>query len=89
MKRVRIEVTAQDIRRGKKADPDHCPVARALRRAGLPKAWAGDSHYGWGEETASWPLPKRAKRFIEAFDNGMPVRPFSAVVPGRGRKAGL
>jgi hypothetical protein len=75
---MRITVTKEDIAGGRRSDPEDCPVARALRRAGL-------SHFGVtgmavmmpGEsQHASVLLPARVQEWIMDFDWGTPVKPF-------------
>ncbi len=87
--RFEIKVTKTDIKNGKKSDPYECPVGLALARA-LKKKFNGNSytssHYTiWGNaitfsgdyrgyfDTA---LPAKALKFLEAFDAGLPVKPF-------------
>jgi hypothetical protein len=77
MKRIRVEVTRECIRSGKRFFPDRSPVALGLRGAGI------DAFVGWGKFCVygvSGPLlialPKIAVEWIGRFDGGekVPVR---------------
>jgi len=76
---IRVDVTWEDIARGKKGEATSCPIARALDRAGVAGAEVGgfevDFTDPWGESAK---MPKRASAFVEAFDDDRTsVRPFS------------
>ena len=80
-----IEVTAEDIRLGEKHSACRCPIARAAAR--LMGAPLGDAPVAVGGPTMGtyWPdlttadyeLPASAVSFIEAFDTGDAVKPFT------------
>ncbi len=78
-KKVRINVTQRDIERGIRFTSYTCPIARAARRhpelkgcAVSPDSLAFDNS-GW-----VWtPLPEKACEFVDSFDGGRPVKPFS------------
>jgi hypothetical protein len=73
----RIEVTAEDIADGDPHDSEHCPVALALRR-GTGARWLVDADRLLDAETdLEWTPPNRVTKFVEAFDSGMKVKPFS------------
>ena len=75
-----ITVTRQDIEAGRRCDPDCCPVARAISRAGI-------DHFGvvgasvmvvdGRQRAASLPLPSEVKNWILDFDGSRPVEPIS------------
>ncbi|HWI58635.1 MAG TPA: hypothetical protein VNZ22_15525 [Bacillota bacterium] len=77
---MKIVVTQEDIKHGRRCDPDCCPVARALLRAGL-------AHLGVvgttvlitdaNQQTTALPLPGAVKEWILDFDGNQPVQPFS------------
>lgn len=79
-----INVTAQHIAKGERDSCRFCPVAHAIREA-LPdiELVAVDSAFASLGHPDAWPacreiaLPEAATRFIEAFDGGDPVRPFT------------
>jgi hypothetical protein len=76
-----VSVTAGHIAKGVRHSCRLCPVARALTEA-FPDAelLAVDSaHVAMGEpgRWAEVDLPAVATRFIEAFDHGGPVEPFT------------
>lgn len=80
--RVKIEVTASDIKRGVVKDCKDCPVARAIRRklerSAVCLSVGADSfdffHKGC---FYGYCLPEEASRFIGAFDSRTAVKPFS------------
>ena len=75
-KATRVEVTAEDIAGGCRADTSNCPVARALLRA-TGEHWNVELSYAWtADPYGRTDLPGRAMRFIERFDNKKPVKPF-------------
>ncbi len=72
-----IRVTREDIRRGA-ASGKTCPIARAVSRvlgeAVFVTPWA------LFPEATPWQttnLPTRAVKFVRAFDNHRPVKPFN------------
>lgn len=67
-KRVKIEVTAGDIRRGVKGFCEKCPVALAARRAGIARAWVG-WRYISDQGTTRYRMPERAREFVARFDS--------------------
>lgn len=76
---IRIEVTRKLIRRGRRGNPNACPVALALKAAGLSSPMVIRSSFStW--ETKRGPLTKKVTRWIDAFDDGKPVKPMSAVL---------
>jgi hypothetical protein len=94
--RVKIEVRKADIEAGVKGNCQMCPIARAAIRAGFPavgvggeltvaksvaavkRSINGETTYKDIVETAS--LPEKAHTFIEKFDDGYKVKPFSFFV---------
>lgn len=72
---VTIEVTAEDIERGARIDPERCPIALACRRA-LPDIAVSVDGYGIDEYDLI-PTPDVAAKFITSFDTGKTVEPFS------------
>lgn len=71
-----ITVTAEDIAQGLRLSPSACPIAKAVYRA---TDWAvlvdGTNLLTGGDGTVK--LPTEAQTFINRFDNGMLVVPFS------------
>ncbi len=84
MPSVTIEVTADDIKRGRQGESDTCAVARAIKRA-LPGARGVEvSHYGIDfrnpltKATEECKVTEKVKKFIKAFDEDRnSVKPFS------------
>lgn len=78
MKKIEVEVTALDIKRGIKGDPYRCPVARALRRASCKRdvvAGMGNIFIGPPSDRRWWHTPADVREFIDDFDNGAEVSP--------------
>lgn len=81
---IRIEVSKRDIRLGTPGEIFVCPLARATRRTlGLKAtdAVCVASTVGIYRTPVSleedYELPKRANKFVLAFDEGKPIKPFS------------
>ena len=76
---VQVCVTADDIKHGRRGALCRCPVARALHRA-IPASRidVGDSGAACfdGERWMQVELPSAVTRFIHAFDDRQPVKPF-------------
>jgi len=83
---MKITVTNEDIAGGQRRDSDNCPVARALRRAGV-------AHLGVGgmavmihldQQTTFVLMPATAQEWIMEFDCGAQVGPieFDLTFPG-------
>jgi hypothetical protein len=92
---MKITVTKNDIEGGRKSDPEDCPVARALRRAGiLHFGVTGMAVMVQGErEHATILLPSGVQEWIMEFDWGTQVEPMHFELalppeqcPGRERK---
>lgn len=84
---IKVTVTAEDIAAGKKRCIGNCPVALALRRVAKAgkETWAGvdelcidkaDSGYG------THVTPAAVVSFMERFDMGLPVEPFTFTAHG-------
>lgn len=75
---LRVRVLKSDIRKGVEGSCSRCPIAIAVRRL----APRGKSVVvTWDEailgHTTTYDLPRVASRFIDRFDEGKPVKPFS------------
>jgi hypothetical protein len=75
IKKIRISVTAKDIAAGARNDCTACPIALAMRRAGLSEPWARPGNLFW-ERDRSAETPDVAADFMKRFDDGEPVKPF-------------
>lgn len=85
---MRIEVTADDIAKGKRKSCDACPVARAIHRA-TGDGWnavvykdnciavADDDDWDREEFTP----PPEVAQFVKDFDAGRPVTPITFDLP--------
>lgn len=73
---MRIEVTQGHIDEGKKADCNRCPIALAIAQHVKVSFKVGNwlVHFG---ALGSSSLPSNAFCFIQKFDSGQPVSPFS------------
>lgn len=73
---MKISVTKSDIEKGLLGDPFSCPVARAIRRASGKDFWV---RYAWICNNSGYvhDLPIAAQKFINRFDDELPVKPFS------------
>jgi hypothetical protein len=74
-----VTVTADDIARGCQTSANNCPIARAVRRAlRCSGKWIS---VNWklsvGKKARIYLLPKSTQTFIDAFDGGKAVKPFS------------
>ena len=77
---MRIEVTQEDIDNGEKRKCDTCAVAIAAHRAFKDCIILVDGEQMDVIRNGKWKvidLPDSATRFIEDFDAGRPVQPFS------------
>src|SRR3990167_8370866 len=63
---VRVRVTAQDIKRGRRSSFNRCPIARAVHRLTYKGARVDVDYVTYRSEEYS--LPLSAKRFISEFD---------------------
>ena len=79
MEKLKVEVTQDDIDRGVRHEPSECAIARAVGRAAMSDgrinvgvSWVYcDAYLSWAN------LPKTARTFVERFDSGDDVKPFS------------
>jgi len=80
LKKLKIEVTQDDITHGRKDDGASCPIARACRRLGfIPNAMPGHMSLMCSETHEYWQAvtPSVASVFMGNFDSGLPVQPFT------------
>lgn len=76
-----INVTQEDIERGKRESACECPIALALERAFNAKSWVDDEGFFFQrcpkeKLSPDYPIPQSAIAFIAAFDAGEKVEPF-------------
>lgn len=87
-KRITVHVSQSNIRASRKALTEgairetHCPVALALRSAGLTKTLVTKTQIissirGVGSDAVSIQPSRPVVRFIHDFDNGRKSKPFS------------
>ena len=92
--RLRISVTARDIQRGAPLDDRRCPVALALRRQlrfpGARATYDSVDHDEnnppfaiYRDSRGSWALPRAVAKFMQRFDDCLPVKPFSFLLARR------
>lgn len=79
-KSMYVEVTQDDIYNGRRQDCCLCPVALAIKRAGLYVEVDTNMVVTWKSGpvyiATYWRLPFIAREFIAAFDYSRPVKPF-------------
>jgi hypothetical protein len=93
MRRAKVRVTADHIAKGARVSECGCPVARALNAAlGCRGATVDGGRLEvskGGRQLVSQRFPVAVSRFVTAFDNGQPVKPFTFTVrAAESRKAG-
>lgn len=77
-RRVKITVTKKDIQMGLPSDSCLCPIARAVRRVlgrGV-RVWRYGVYRRLSEDDFA-EFPERVTQFIDRFDDGKPVKPFT------------
>ena len=72
---MKITVTKKDILEGTRASGKSCPIALACRRAGIDIGNGVGMCFIWADPQIDIPL--KVSTFIEKFDDGKPVKPFS------------
>ena len=91
---MKVTVTREDIAIGQRDSIVSCPIARALKRSlaklvtdqGMPpmlidvRVWATFWYVPGGPRAS---LPASAQQFINDFDLGRPVTPFSFTIPSQ------
>ena len=81
---MKIDVTQEDIDRGVPRTGDCCPIALALRRT-TDRPWQIDRRMAMCLKRDSWMslvfLPEQATSFINSFDLGKTVAPFTFAFP--------
>ena len=77
---MKVEVSQKHIDAGGKGRALLCPIALALQDQGHKECWvwSGTIMFRLGNHTLSGvDMPNEAVRFIERFDHGLPVKPFT------------
>lgn len=80
---MRIEVTQEDIDRGKRGNSCECPVARAVKRA-IGDGGVFVQHEHISTRTHYFRAPREVRNFITAFDYPIPgftILPFAFDIP--------
>src|SRR5579859_6474944 len=74
-----IIVTSDDIHKGIPGDAGACPIARAIRRSiqPSPEEYLAVDGLAICIGSQNYKVPEAAIAFIESFDAGNPVEPFS------------
>lgn len=73
---MRISVTEDHIKKGRKREPRFCPVAIAVReRLKLSEYQVDVGNRIWIKDFPV-EIPHAVNRFVSDFDNGRPVEPF-------------
>lgn len=77
---MKIEVTQEDIKAGRKTECTRCPIALAIKRKVGYTMSVGTRVCGSLDN--EFQLPKIAQDFISNFDHGNPVEPFTFELEG-------
>ena len=87
MTRVKVSVTAEDIRVGVPRDQYRCPVARAIKRR-LKSHDVSVGTWIFIDVLIDVETPPQVLRWIRAFDEQRPVGPFAfyLVIHKKGRR---
>jgi hypothetical protein len=76
---MKICVTAEDIKKGRRGSPKRCPIALATKRACGVRAVVGTDGTMWVETSSACveiSLSLAAMNFVDDFDLGLAVGPF-------------
>ncbi len=77
---MKIEVTTEDIAKGVREDCHGCPIALACKRLGVRDVAVEREAVVYRNYEGEWDeasMPEVGEAFIEAFDAGRDVEPFS------------
>ena len=74
---MNIQVTQEHIKQGVRRDCHYCPVALALRETLTEANYTGVFSTGINVDGVMHPTIESVKDFMDAFDGGLPVEPFS------------
>lgn len=80
MRTVQISVTADHITRGARCDSVRCPVALAIKDALHLSVDVQEDLINFGIPTGMFSpvaTPQEAGHFVDEFDDGLPVQPFT------------
>lgn len=80
MKQITVKVTETHIKRGKRVHSTFCPVALALKPHLKGKSFGvmyESVRIGSHPVEEYFPLSKKVQKFIQKFDNNLPVKPFT------------
>ena len=81
--KYKIKVTTKNIEDGIPHSGEYCPIALAIQdHKSLKEKLKGTYVYTWKIEgpNIKVSIPKKAKNFINKFDNGCKVKPFEFFV---------
>lgn len=73
---ITIDVTQDDIGDGTAGECTRCPIAIAACRALADFCMVDAFTISIFRSGASYPVPPEAWKFMEAFDAGLPIKPF-------------
>jgi len=78
--KIRVEITREDIKTGIRKDPCNCPIAKAFKHS-TDFIWVevkpATITFDTGQGYRFMLLPRKVQKFIEKFDKGMKVKPFT------------
>jgi len=81
MKTLKVRVTREHIKMGKRVTLTMCPIALALKPL-YPEVSVDSYHIRLKRFTNTKPsvevtTPRKASEFVQAFDGNLPVKPFT------------
>jgi hypothetical protein len=76
LRAIKINVTREHIRKGIRGSPCDCPIALAIKEALITQAVSIGS-WQWMINHVRFLAEDKDVRFMQRFDEGKPVRPYS------------
>lgn len=74
---MKVDVTQEHIDCGKPLEPLYCPVALAIDEQAHKVVIVNYWKLAAADDSFSSPTPVVVRRFVERFDRGLSVKPFS------------
>jgi hypothetical protein len=83
---MKISVTKKDIQNGIRFEGEACPIALATYRKLKPNHISVEDNeiiFYLEDDVINFNLPVKAQEFIENFDDGNKVKPFTFTIPDK------
>ena len=78
MHKITIEITKKHITKGKRKNPDSCPIALALREVGFENVLVASSYvFVRNDEPLTAEFDELTFSFLNDFDNKVATNPFT------------